>query len=388
MSKAIEPERFPVVVIGAGQAGLSVGYYLAKQGVPFVILDANERVGDSWRNRWDSLRLFTPARYDGIVGMPFPAPRNSFPTRVEMGDYLESYAKKFNLPVRTGVRVERVSQRGGGKSFLVETNRGPIEAEQVIVAMANYQKGRVPEFASQLDSHVVQMHSIDYRRPSQLRDGAVLLVGAGNSAAEIGIELARRGHRTIISGRDVGEVPQAIDSFVGQNIVGPILTRFVFHRLLTTETRLGRKARGSGRPHTAPLIRTKSKDLAKAGVERVGRTAGVRNGMPVLEDGQVLNVANVIWCTGFEPGFSWIDLPVFGETGWPLHTRGVSMEDGLYFVGLAFLYAMSSSMVHGVGRDAEFVVTAVAERARAAKPQSSRASERRERVSGSTLRTA
>jgi putative flavoprotein involved in K+ transport len=319
--------------------------------------------------------------------MPFPAPRNSFPTRVEMGDYLEAYAKRFELPVRMGVRVERVSRRTSGRTFLIETNRGLIEAEQVIVAMANYQKGRTPDFASQLDSHVVQMHSIDYRRPTQLRDGPVLLVGAGNSAAEIGIELAKRGHRTIISGRDVGEVPQAIDSFVGQNIVGPILTRVVFHRLLTTDTRLGRKARGSGRPHTAPLIRTKSKDLAKAGVERVGRTTGVRNGMPVLEDGRVLDVANVIWCTGFEPGFSWIDLPVFGETGWPLHTRGVSMEDGLYFVGLAFLYAMSSSMVHGVGRDAEFVVKAVAERARVPK-LSSRASERSERMSGSTLRTA
>ena len=388
MSKTSEPERFPVVVIGAGQAGLSVGYHLARQGIPFVILDANERVGDSWRNRWDSLRLFTPARYDGLDGMPFPAPRNSFPTRGEMGDYLETYAKTFGLPVRTGVRVDRVSRRSTTRTFLIETNRGLIEAEQVIVAMANYQKGRVPTFASLLDPHVVQMHSIDYRRPSQLRDGPVLLVGAGNSAAEIGIELVRHGHRTIISGRKVGEVPQSIGSFVGQNIVGPILTRIIFHRLLTTDTRLGRKARGNGKPHTAPLIRTKWKDLENAGVEHVGRTDGIRNGMPMLEDGQVLDVANVIWCTGFEPGFSWIDLPVFAETGWPMHARGVSTEDGLYFVGLAFLYAMSSSMVHGVGRDAQYVVNAVAERVRATRPVPSRTSGRSERVSGSRLRTA
>ena len=388
MSKSNEPERFPVVVIGAGQAGLSVGYYLAQQGIPFVILDANARVGDSWRNRWDSLRLFTPARYDGLAGMPFPAPKNSFPTRSEMADYLEAYAKKFNLPVRMGVRVDRVSRRARGRTFLVETNHGVIEAEQVIVAMANYQKGRVPAFAAQIDSHVVQMHSIDYRRPSQLREGPVLLVGAGNSAAEIGIELVKRGHRTIISGPNVGEVPNDTASFFGLNIMGPLLTRVIFHRLLTTDTRLGRKARGGGKPHTAPLIRTKSKHLAAVGVERAGRTTGVRNGMPVLEDGQVLDVANVIWCTGFEPGFSWIDLPVFAETGFPLHTRGVSTEEGLYFVGLAFLYAMSSSMVHGVGRDAEYVVKAVAERLRAAKPLSSRTSERSERVSGSTLRTA
>lgn len=349
------------VVIGAGQAGLSVGYHLAKRQVPFVILEASDRVGDAWRNRWDSLRLFTPARYDGLDGMPFPAPKHSFPTKDEMADYLERYATTFGLPVRTGVTVRRLTR--DGDAFVLETNRGVIEAEQVIVAMANYQRGRVPAFASELNSDIVQMHSIDYRRPSQLRRGAVLLVGAGNSAAEIGIELARHGFETIVSGREVGHLPYSINGFVGRHVMGPIVTKVVFHHILTTDTKLGRKARPNGVPHTAPLIRQRPKDLASAGVQRVGRTAGVSDGKPVLEDGRVLDVANVIWCTGFEPGFSWIDLPVFGEHGQPVHERGVSTrEPGLYFLGLGFLYAMSSSMIHGVGRDAEYVAKAVAAR--------------------------
>ena len=349
------------VVIGAGQAGLSVGYHLARRHVPFVILEASDRVGDAWRNRWDSLRLFTPARYDGLDGMPFPAPKHSFPTKDEMADYLEHYAKAFALPVRTGVTVRRLTKKGD--TFVLETNKGIMEAEQVIVAMANYQRGRVPDFAADLDRDIVQMHSIDYRSPSQLRRGAVLLVGAGNSAAEIGIELARHGLETIVSGREVGHLPFSIHSFVGRHVMGPIVTTLVFHRILTTDTKLGRKARPNGVPHTAPLIRERPKDLAAAGVQRVVRTAGVSGGKPVLQDGRVLDVANVIWCTGFEPGFSWIDLPVFGEHGQPVHERGISTrEPGLYFLGLGFLYAMSSSMIHGVGRDAEYLAKAVAAR--------------------------
>jgi putative flavoprotein involved in K+ transport len=364
MSTVRSIERIPTVVIGAGQAGLSVGYHLARQQAPFVILEANQRVGDSWRKRWDSLKLFTPAQYDGLAGMPFPAPRHTFPTKDEMADYLESYAERFKLPVRTGVTVERLTRRG--TSFLLSTNRGEIEADQVIVAMANYQKGKVPAFASELDSRIVQMHSVDYRRPTQLRFGTTLLVGAGNSAAEIAVELVRHGFETIVSGPDTGHIPYSITSFFGRNVMGPIVMRLVFHRILTTDTKLGRKANPNGLPHAVPLIRVKPKDLARAGVERVSRTVGVREGMPVLEDGRVLDVANVIWCTGFNPGFSWIDLPVFGQHGQPLHERGMSTKEaGLYFVGLGFLYAMSSSMIHGVGRDAEYVASAAVARASA-----------------------
>jgi putative flavoprotein involved in K+ transport len=356
-----QTERFDVIVIGAGQAGLSVGYYLAKRGVKFVILDGNERVGDSWRNRWDSLRLFTTARFDGLVGMPFPAPPRYFPTKDEMADYLESYAKHFGLPVRNRVRVERLSRKGD--RYILEAGGRRFEAAQVVVAMASYQKPRIPAFAKELDPGIAQLHSSEYRNLAQLREGGVLIVGAGNSGAEIAVETARR-HTTWMSGRDVGQVPFRVNRFFSQIVLLPILFRLVFHRLLTLGTPLGRKARPRIVSQGGLLIRVKRLDLQAAGVQRVPRLAGVRDGKPVLEDGRVLDVANVIWATGFHPGFSWIDLPALDEHGEPKQERGVvASQPGLYFVGLHFLYAMSSTMIHGVARDAKYVADAVRRRA-------------------------
>ncbi len=357
-------ERVETVIIGGGQAGLSVGYHLAQRGLPFVILEANQRIGDSWRQRWDSLRLFTPARFDGIPGMPFPAPAHDFPAKKEMADYLEDYAKRFGLPVRTGVKVDRLSREGS--RYLVTAGDRRFEADNVVVAMATYQSPRVPSFAPELDSAIVQLHSCDYRNPSQLREGAVLIVGAGNSGSEIALELARAGRKVCMSGRDTGHLPFRIDGFAARTFLLRLVLRFVFHRVLTTDTPMGRKVRPNIVSKGGPLIRVKPKDLAAVGVERVPRTAAVRNGLPVLEDGRVLDVANVVWCTGFHPGQSWIDLPIFDEDGEARHTRGiVAGEPGLYFVGLHFLYAMSSTMIHGVGRDAEFIADTIAGRIRA-----------------------
>jgi putative flavoprotein involved in K+ transport len=357
-------ERIQTIIIGGGQSGLSVGYHLAQLGVPFVILEANQRVGDAWRRRWDSLRLFTPARFDGIDGLPFPAPSHTFPTKDEMADYLESYAKRFKLPVRTGVKVDRLSREGD--RYILTAGSQRFEADHVVVAMATYQNRRVPPFAGQLDSEIVQLHSVDYRNPSQLRPGGVLVVGAGNSGAEIALELARAGHKIWISGRSTGEVPFRINGWAAHFLLRPLF-RFLFHRVLTTDTPIGRKARPRIIARGAPLIRVKARDLAAAGVERVPRTVTVRNGLPVLEDDRVANITNVIWCTGFDPGFSWIDLPVLGEDGEPMQHRGVATsESGLYFVGLHFLYAMSSTMIHGVGRDARYVAEVIANRVRAA----------------------
>ena len=350
-------ERKEVVVIGAGQSGLAVGYHLKKRGIPFTILDSNERVGDVWRKRWDSLRLFTPARYDGLVGMPFPAPANSFPTKDEMADYLESYAHKFELPVETGVTVDRLSRRGRG--FVVSAVGREIEAKQVVVAMSSYQRPVVPIIAGKLRSDITQLHSIDYKNPEQLRDGKVLIVGAGNSGAEIGLELARAGRSVLLAGRDVGHVPFRGDSFLGRHVMTPLVVRFVFHHVLTVNTPMGRKVRAAH--GVAPLIRVKPKALLAAGVKRVARVTDARAGLPTLEDGSTVDVTNVIWCSGFDPGFWWIDLPVFDEHNQPLQQRGVvEREPGLHFVGLQFQYAMSSTMIHGVSRDAGYVANRIA----------------------------
>jgi putative flavoprotein involved in K+ transport len=355
-----QTERIQTVVIGAGQAGLSVGYYLARRNTPFVIFDAHQRVGDCWRKRWDSLRLFTAARFDGLVGMPFPASRYTFPTKNEMGDYLAAYAERFQLPVRTGVKVEKLSREGS--RYIVSAGEQRFEAEHVVIAMATYQEPRVPAFARDLDPRIVQFHSVEYRNPSQLKEGGVLIVGVGNSGAEIALELARAGHQIWLSGRDTGHVPFRIDG-PARYLVFPFLLRVVFHRLLTVRTPIGRKIRTKMLTQGGPLIRVKPKDLADVGVQRVPRVEGVNNGRPVLTDGRGLDVANVIWCTGFHPGHSWIDLAVFGSDGEPRHERGVvTSEPGLYFVGRHFIYSASSTMIHGVGRDAEHVVKTIAAR--------------------------
>lgn len=349
------------IVIGAGQAGLSVGYHLAKRGLSFVILDAGHRVGDPWRHRWDSLRLFSPAAYNGLDGMRFPAHPHYFPTKDEMANYLEDYAKKFNLPVRLGMRVDRLARQNG--RFIVTAGNHRFEADNVVVAMASYQRPKVPLFAGELDPEIVQMHSVDYKNPSQLRAGGVLLVGAGNSGSEIAMELSRS-HRVWMSGRDTGHIPFRIHTMAARFLFIPVVLRFIFHRVLTIKTFIGRMARRKMLHLGGPLVRVKPVDLRAAGVQRVPRVAGVRDGKPVLEDGRVMDVSNVIWCTGFDPGFSWIDLPVHGEHE-PRHKGGiVESEPGLYFVGLHFLYAMSSTMIQGAGRDAKRIVKAIQVRMR------------------------
>ena len=358
MASQARHEYVETLVIGGGQAGLTMGYQLSQHDLPFRIIDANERVGDAWRNRWDSLRLFTPNRLNRLPGMRFPGFRWGFPSKDEWADYLESYARKFDLPVETGVRVERLTREGD--RFVATSGGRGFEADNVVVAMSSWQRPRVPDFASELDPRIVQFHAVEYKNPRQLQDGAVLVVGAGNSGAEIASELART-HKVLLSGAGNGAVPFRPES-VPARLMMMVVGRVIFHRVLTTKTPIGRKARPKWISTGEPLIRVKPKDLAAVGVERVPRVTGVQNGLPQLEDGRSVDVANVVWCTGFQPGFSWIDLPVLGPQE-PLHRRGVvESEPGLYFIGLKFLYSVSSEQIQGVGRDASYIAGKIAAR--------------------------
>jgi putative flavoprotein involved in K+ transport len=346
-------ERVETVVIGGGQAGLAVGYHLRQRGLPFVILDENERVGDGWRRRWDSLRLFTPANYDGLPGMPFPGPPSYYPTKDETADFLEAYARQFQLPIRAGVKVGRLGRNGD--RFEVSSGDDTLSAENVVVATGGYHHPRIPSFASQLDRAIVQLHSTEYRNRTQLRKGAVLVVGAGNSGAEIALDIA--GHHPVwLSGRDTGQEPTRAGT-IPDRLLMPIM--WLGATRLTVDTPIGRKLRDRflDPPRGIPLGRARRKDIAAAGIERVGRTTGVKDGYPVLEDGRSLEVSNVIWCTGFTPNYDWIDLEIPTHNGVPLHNRGVVEScPGLYFVGLLFLYSLSSALLGGVGRDAAHVV--------------------------------
>lgn len=362
-------ERIGTLVIGGGQAGLAAGYHLKQQGLPFRIVDAGERIGDQWRGRWDSLRLFTPARYDGLPGMRFPSGPHYFPTKDEFADFLEHYAAAFELPVHSGVRVERLTREAD--RFVATAGERRFEADNVIVAMANYQRGWRPAFAAELADEIVQIHSADYKNPGQLRPGRVLIAGAGNSGSEIAMDVAAD-HPVCMAGRSTGELPFRPRSLPGRHVFAPLVLRFLFHHVLTVDTPIGRKARPKIVGRGGPLIRVKSRDLAAAGVQRAPRVRGAEDGVPVLEDGRALPVENVVWCTGFRTGFEeWIDLPVHGEHE-PTHRRGsAEVHPGLYFLGLHFQRSLSSGMIHGVGRDAKDIARAVAERvsAPAARPK-------------------
>lgn len=363
----VQAERFHTVVIGGGQAGLAVGYHLAKQGHDFVILDGHARVGDAWRTRWEGLRLFTPGRMNSLPGVPFPGDRHAFPTKDEVADYLEAYAERMALPVRMGVRVDDVWPADDGHGFRVVAGEREYLADRVVVATGAYDRPRIPAFAGELDPSIAQLHSSAFRSPAQLREGPVLVVGASNSGAEIAL-MASRDHLTVLAGRDVGKMPFRPEDRMAK-LFDTFFWFFVNH-IATLDTPIGRKAQPSIRDHGLPLDRVRPADLADAGVERTfARVAGVQDGRPLLDDGRVIEATNVVWATGFRPDHSWLHFPVTGPDGWPIQRRGiVTTVPGLFFIGLPFMYAGASALLGGVGRDAAYLVDHMADHASQARP--------------------
>jgi len=345
----------PVIIIGGGQAGLATGRLLSESRIEFLILEAGRRIGDSWRKRWDSLRLFSPAKHSALPGHPFPGNQSEFPTKDQVADYLEAYALGSRLPVCLNTKVkalERVNE-----TYIVKTNRGCFEADNVVVATGPYQTPRIPSWASDLNPDIVQIHAGAYKNPRQLPPGDVLVIGAGNTGAELAIEAASAGHRVYLSGRDVGHVPRVA------RIANGVLFWFLTRTLFTLRTPIGRRIHKALRAgHGGPLVRVRPKDIAVEGIRRVGRVSGTRDRRPVLENGEVLNVESILWCTGFGLDFSWVHLPILAPDGYPLHDRGRALsEPGLFFVGLPFQRSLSSSLLGGVGRDAAMVTKWIVE---------------------------
>jgi putative flavoprotein involved in K+ transport len=356
MPEISQPTHLPVAVIGGGQAGLAAAYELGRAGTPAVVLDAESAAGDQWRRRWPSLRLFTPARHDGLPGAPFPAPRGAFPGKDDVAAYLTQFAETNAIDVRRGVTVTRLSASPVG--FTLETTVGPMTAGSVIVATGSTSTPHKPPFAGELAPWIVQLHSSDYRGPAHVPPGRILVVGYGTSGAEIAEELAKAGRDVTIAGRPTPTIPKPALAIAGD------LWWLAMNRVLNRRTLIGRKAARRATAHGAPLIRISARDVRAAGAHEVGRLTGAANGEPTYADGITRPTPDVIiWCTGYRGDFRWImiDELDFDAKGYPVAPFGLPENvPGLAFLGMPFQTSLASHLLGGVGRDARHVATHLA----------------------------
>jgi putative flavoprotein involved in K+ transport len=353
-----------VVVVGGGQSGLAIGHFLSRQGIDFTILEAADEPAAAWRGRWDSLKLFTPARYDALPGLAFPGDPDRYPTRDEVADYLTDYARQFELPVELGSRVTSIRKAEGG--YLVELDQRAYRAAQVVVATGPFQVPRVPSTAERLGPEVVQFHSSLYRAPQAMLDGTLLVVGGGNTGFQIAQELSASHEVHLSIGSRQTPLPQRI---LGRDLFWYLEKTGVIHK--TTESRLGRRA--SGRE---TLIGSRPRALRRRyGVELHGRTVDAAGSTVTFDDGGSLDVRTVIWATGFELDHSWIDAPIFDEDGRVVHQRGVTESPGLYFLGLTWQHTRGSALLGWVKDDAEYIARQIATN-RSVAPAESRTPER------------
>lgn len=343
-----------LAIIGAGAAGLHTAKRALDRGATVQVFDAGARIGDSWRERYRSLRLFTPRRWAELPGLRLDIGPLDYPTALQLADYLERYAETFEIPVRTATRVQHLTVDPEGLFHLALDTGQEVVAERVVVAVGAHHRPLVPPFAAQVARSITQVHSLGYHGPEDLAAGPVLVVGAANSGTDIALEAAAAGHETTIAGRNPGQIPGRIDTPIG-NLISSIFIRRL--RNLTLDTEKGRQAAEAQRGHGVNLVRNHMSDLRKAGIRQVGRVAGIEDGLPVLEDGERLDPATIVWCTGSRPVMDWIEIPDFADEQGVRHERGLSTTvPGLAFMGLPFQYSIASPTLMGMGRDADYVV--------------------------------
>jgi putative flavoprotein involved in K+ transport len=341
-------ERFEVAVIGGGQAGLALGHFLARDGRRFTILEASDSIGSTWRGRWDSLVLFTPRRYDSLPGLPFPGDPDGYPGRDEVIAYLEEYASSFGLPVELNSPVESVAPAEGG--FVLRVGARTLAADQVVVATGPFQVPYVPEFAAGLAPDVVQMHSTGYRRPSDVPEGAVVVVGGGNTGFQIARELSSTHAVHLAVGSRQAPLPQRL---LGRDVFWWLTKTGVITK--TADSRIGRRAKGRD-----TLIGSSTRDVKRRGVEIEPRVVGAAGRTVTFADGGRLDVDAVVWATGYRSDYDWIAAPVLDEDGRVTHRRGVTDHPGLYFLGLTWQHTRGSALLGWVKDDAEFIAERIA----------------------------
>ena len=343
--RSIRRPLLDVLVIGAGQAGLAMGRELERAGYDHLIIDAARTIGSAWQNRWDSLRLFTPAAYSSLPGIPFPAAPHHLPKRLEVVDYLANYARAFNMPIALDEPV-RALRLKGGNTFHAHTDYACYRAQHVVVATGGYQAPKIPAFAAMLPSTVAQLHSSAYRNPSQLSNGPVIVVGAGNSGVQIAAELSSSHHVTLATGAPLIRLPEHL---MGRSIFSWLDATGAMD--VTVNSRIGRRI-----SRREMLIGESAARIAKShGIRVVPRIVRAEGRALRAADDTLVQASTVIWATGFKPSYSWLQVPVFGGDGHPVHTRGVTSVPGLYFLGLPWQHTRGSSLLGWVARDAEYI---------------------------------
>jgi putative flavoprotein involved in K+ transport len=344
MTQGTLRDSHEVIVVGGGQAGLALGYHLANQGREFTILEAASEPAAAWRERWDSLKLFTSARYDGLPGMEFPGDPDRYPTRDEVADYLTEYARRFDLPVELNSRVRAV--RRHGDRYVVELEDRTYEAQQVVIATGPFQTPFVPQLAQDLGDGVVEMHSTAYRSPESLPNGRVLVVGGGNTGFQIAQELSASREVHLSIGSRQTPLPQRI---LGRDLFWFLEKTGLIGK--TVDSRMGRRL-----SERETLIGSTPRRIRKRyGVELHGRAVSAHGSTVSFDDGTQVEVAGVVWATGFRVDHSWIDVPVFDAGGRLIHQRGVTEAPGLYLIGMYWQHTRGSALLGWVKDDAEYI---------------------------------
>lgn len=334
------------IVVGAAQAGLSMAYYLKKLNKDFLLVDKEASIGASWRNRWDSLTLFTPSEFNNLPGLAFPGPKGHYPSKDEVAEYFQDYVAEYDFPVQFNTLIDKITPQND--HFLLKSPQGDFKAKNVIIATGPFHIPYIPAFSEKIDPEIFQVHSNYYKNPDQLQPGKTMVVGAGDSGFQILDEISQRETEVYFSGTSkVRLLPQEI---LGKTLFWWLKKSGILG--FSKDSWIGKKLSTSRQP----IIGTDVKAiLRRENVRLIGKVKNAERATIYTEDREIKDLRNIVWATGYRPNFKWIEGLELTENGYPVHQRGVSNINGLYFIGLPWLYTRGSATLGGIKKDAEYL---------------------------------